>query len=460
MSRKLLTIAVAVAMGLAFVVPASAAVQSVRVGGDLVIRGIYRDNIDFFKQSDGGSGSDAWLSSMTRVWVGAELTDNVSVMIRLLNEQDWGTRPLVVLDGEVNKLLGNNDVEIDLAYVVIGDILMPGLTATLGRQEILLGKGFVVGNRNAGGFGLPLVGQLRAREYSARKSFDAWRLDYEAGVMPLDLTLFGAKINESYDKGLVDVALGIQLGRMDRDLLGLNVAYHMDNAVVEGYLLNLKAQMASGIDDYQIWTLGARLDHEWISVPGLAWSVEAAYQFGDGLDVDADGDGDDKEAWAGTIDLNYTMANPYQPVIGVGYSHFTGQGTSDKDTAWDPIYPDDIASRVGSVLYGAAANVFLANQTNLSALKIYGSFSPMDRHELCLAWFPEVSFNETPVGISGVLGWGADLGYTYQYTEDLSLGLLLGYFDAGKGLRDNVGIPDANFDKVAWQAIATVAVSF
>jgi len=53
--------------------PAAAAVKSIKVGGDLVIRGIYRDNIDFDKEADDPAA--AWLMSTTRLWVGAELTD-------------------------------------------------------------------------------------------------------------------------------------------------------------------------------------------------------------------------------------------------------------------------------------------------------------------------------------------------------------------------------------------------
>ncbi|PIX76510.1 MAG: hypothetical protein COZ37_07515, partial [bacterium (Candidatus Ratteibacteria) CG_4_10_14_3_um_filter_41_18] len=78
--------------------------------------------------------------------------------MRLINERDW--------DVETNV---TTDIDLDLAYIKLSDMFAPGLSATIGRQEILLGKGLMVGSRNPIG----VLGVITAQDYNARKAFDA-----------------------------------------------------------------------------------------------------------------------------------------------------------------------------------------------------------------------------------------------------------------------------------------------
>jgi len=97
--------------------------------------------------------------------------------------------------------------------LLAGDLFVPGLTATLGRQEILLGKGFVVGNSQFGGNFV--VGPVGAPDLTSRKAFDAVKLDYEVGAVPLTITLLKATLAETYNTA------------GDQALNGLNVAYNI-----------------------------------------------------------------------------------------------------------------------------------------------------------------------------------------------------------------------------------------
>src|SRR3989338_11126925 len=82
--------------------PAMAEVQNVRVGGDLTVRGIWRDALRFSEDRSNGagpttgntlgeSGQDAFFQSALGLNVSADLTDNVSVDTRLLNQRVWGS---------------------------------------------------------------------------------------------------------------------------------------------------------------------------------------------------------------------------------------------------------------------------------------------------------------------------------------------------------------------------------
>jgi len=417
MAKRILTLCLALAIGIAFAMPATAAVKSIKVGGDLTIRGIYRDNLDF--QNDGDDNAESWLMSTTRIWVGAELTDNVSAVIRLLNERDWGTQ---------SKSSDDTLIDLDLAYIKMKDLLVPGLTATIGRQEILLGKGFVVGNSN-GVEGVDL-GTFSATDLSARKSFDAWRLDYEVGMAPVTVTLFDAKIFETSSWG----------GNADHDLWGLNVCYKTDNAAIEGYALLYTRQTGS---KYNLFTYGARVDHDVLAMPGFNYNLEAAMQSGEYNWTDRDG-------WAGNADISYTFQNPMQAKIGAAWFYASGDKSSSEGD-WVPLYPDNLADRIGRITYAGMVNTgFGTPGSNMSVPKIYGSICPSEKHMLSLAWFPMSTVVDT-YGDDD-LGYGANFGYSYQYTEDAAFGLLVDYASAGKAVPAN--------DEDALQVIGTVAVSF
>ncbi|MDP3789126.1 MAG: hypothetical protein Q8R48_01855, partial [Candidatus Omnitrophota bacterium] len=73
--------------------------QSVKVSGDLTMRGIFRNAYDYQGSPNeqlvaAGKGnldsSDAsWFMSVAEIQVEADLTDNVQTVIRILNQRDW-----------------------------------------------------------------------------------------------------------------------------------------------------------------------------------------------------------------------------------------------------------------------------------------------------------------------------------------------------------------------------------
>ncbi|MFH1902696.1 MAG: alginate export family protein, partial [Candidatus Omnitrophota bacterium] len=314
-------------------------------------------------------------------------------------------------------------------------LFIPGLSATLGRQEILLGKGFVVGNANSI-YGDPFW-SIRAADLTARKSFDALRLDYEVGTAPVTVTLFDAKIDETAGDNA------------DLDLWGLNVAYKTDNLTLEGYVLLLDQQTGP---DVNLFTYGARVDHNVLAVPGLNYNLEGAMQTGEIGTID-------KEGWAGNADVSYTFQNPMQPKVGAAWFYASGDSSAASEEQWVPLYPDNLGDRIGRILYAYSVNTGLPDTTagsNLSVPKIYASLKPAEKHTLSLAWFPASTIADVSSPDSDELGYELNLGYAYQYTEDVSFGLLVDYAKAGKAI-----VPTGSLnDDTALQVIGTVAVSF
>jgi len=219
MIRKLAKLVVAIGV-VAMAIPSFAAVENVKVGGDIDVKMIYRDSFDFNAL---GLDENTFTYIGTRVYIAAELTDNVSAMIRLINERDFGNDYLREVEGSL---------VVDLAYVKLADLLTPGLDLIVGRQEIQLGEGLVVGSRyRAIDYLLADLGTA-ALDLGQQKAFDAVRVNYAIPATNISLTGFKAKIAESY--GLTPLGiltgLGSPIGEIgDVDLYGLGLTY--DNGV-------------------------------------------------------------------------------------------------------------------------------------------------------------------------------------------------------------------------------------
>ena len=220
-------------------IPAFSAVEKVKVGGDLTIYGVYRKNFDFDKSS---KDNQHFFQTTARVYVSADLTDNVSAMIRLINERDWGK--------EVNSRYSganNTDVNLDLAYIKVKDIMTPGLTLTVGRQEIQIGEGLVVGSAySAADY---KVENLVAPDLGVQKAFDAIKIDYESSALPITLSGFMAKIEETIGGS----------GPGDITLYGASLLWKPENFTVEPYYVAQITAFEDKGNEFDLSTAGIRV---------------------------------------------------------------------------------------------------------------------------------------------------------------------------------------------------------
>jgi hypothetical protein len=125
--------------------PAMADVQNVKISGDIDAKAIWHENYDLKKEDNTESETNATVTrfqddegfalSTVRVRIDADLTDNVSTAVRLLNQRKWGAD-----DADTG------DIEINLANVTLNELLYSPLTVTVGRQDLQYGRGFIVGS--------------------------------------------------------------------------------------------------------------------------------------------------------------------------------------------------------------------------------------------------------------------------------------------------------------------------
>lgn len=431
---------------------AMAAVENVKVGGDITIKGIYRSNFDLAKA---GSDGQHYIYSGTRVFVCADLSNKVSTMIRFINERDFGNDYLREVGGSVI---------LDLAYVKLSDLMTPGLNLTLGRQEIQIGEGMVVGSRyralDYAGADLGTV----AVDLGMQKAFDAVKLDYTLASSPISFSLFRSKIVESYNSTELSNTItiynpnmfnipggvyGFDLRLKDIDLTGLEMNWKTDRFTVNPYFVDLATDGVMGVTlttpgpvtnydaSANLMTVGVR--GTWKPIDPLNLKAEVAKQLGT---LNVNGTESDFDGWGGYIGGDWTFAGAMKPVVKLGYSHFTGQDTSADITSWVPVFPSNVASRIGKIAY---ATVFPAgegigvagNGTGVGAINIGFGIQPTEKIGLSLDVF-NLRFLESPV--RKAIGNEIDLGLNYAYSEDVSMGLDIGYFITGSNIKDTVGV--------------------
>lgn len=488
---------------------AYAEVQNIKVSGDLDIKAISQNNYDLKLTQKNRPGTDAggdsadsdrddvrFVLSTVRVRVDADLTDNVSTSVRLLNQRVWDSQGAGDADDE-------NSVQIDNAYVTLKEFLYSPLTVIAGRQNLTYGTGFIVGSGlladPTGTFaGLttgaaPNSQSQHGQEYSAFNSYDAIRLILD--FAPLTVEGVWAKVNET----------GVE--NDDENLYGALVNYKLDRweAEVEPYWFykndeaaNSAIGTAGGVitvndassvpgtlrtyETQRTHTMGLRVAAS--PVENLKLSGEGAHQLGEIIDVTPDQQERDRDAWAANIYANYTWAKvPWAPSTGVGWVFFSGEETSgvanaagggangldqkDKFNAWDPVYRGSFTTYIQDFFSGrdAAPNLygtFDVNDTNATTNRhlIYGDvkLSPMQDITLWGRW-THVRFAEAPrPGRDLHVGDELDLKALYDYTDDVQLAAWGGCFFPGRYYDQ----PEANSrgNQLAWTAGAGGSVKF
>lgn len=428
---KLLTVVFAVAL----IAPAFTAVESVKVGGDIQVWGVLRSDFDV-----DGNEDVHFFQSAARVYVTAELSENVVATIRLLHEKTWF--------GPYSEYLGSwweDGIRMDLANIKISDLFTPGLSLTVGRQEIQLGEGLVVGSAyNVWNYpnNYPYYSWgdrvFAAPDLGLAKSFDAVRIDYASEAVPVNVTAFLSKILENV----------VDEGDDDETLYGLNLGFNAaEVANIDVYWVRVDGIYGS---DGNLDTAGLRVVGTIPAVSGLTLKGEYARQFGD------DGAGTDFEGSALLVGAEYKFATNMEPTVKVNYELTTGYSGGYDADAWIPVFPSNMGSRIGPLFYayvGYNAPWMLATWDNpgLSIINAGVSFKPVEKVKVSLDGY--LINLEEKLGNYDDVGLEIDLNLDYQLTEDVTVGLTLGTLNADDVI-EYFGGDDT------WQAILSMKVSF
>jgi len=482
--------------------PAFAAIQNVKVSGD--IQESYLDRSDFglgtlyttatlpsgVSQTAGepaGLAKQSVFASQTRLRVDADLSDNVSATVRVINESAWGANNSATLYPSTPDQI--NAVDIDLAYVTLREFLYSPLTLTIGRQEISFGNGLVIGaggpNNSTYGHYSTIAGDLT--EVDSNDGVKAV-LDYK----PLTLTMFYFK--NSQDSNSFAGGYGNTIGDSS-DVFGYNANYQLNDAygtVVEQYLFaRINGSVYNGNTD----------KGDTLFVPGLRASTnptkalniqgEIAWQGGNhpvynntattGV-LPAPGtkqETEHRDAMAAQLMASYTLPvlEKYKPAVNASYTYVSGDKNVDQnydgnavksakvDTAWDEFNKNQDGGTIYNALFplsnmniysiGASANPLEDVTTSFAWSDLYAAdkYSLTNPLQLIQPNSPTNTVDPVTKAKGKGLGNESDVNINYNYTEDVTFGVSLGWFVPGSAFA-------AVNDKPASQAIADVRVAF
>ena len=449
--RLIVILALALVVGLTFGA-AYAEVQNVKVSGDIIASGVMRNH---FNLQNGPAGDKKnidqnFFMTQTRVRVDADLTDNVSATVRLINERVWNGQ-------NDTSASGNDSIDLDLAYVTLKEFLYSPLNLTIGRQEIRFGNGLVIGNAGIANGVVNIPTDL-----TERKAFDAIRstLNYD----PLVIDMIYAKVNESDTTRNNDI-----------DLMGINATYTLNKRInVSGYYF-LKSDNNNGVSNSlqkadKVNTIGALVSTT--PIDDLTASLEVAYQFGKVAgEIAPSANYNRRSAYAiqAMADYNFSKVK-MTPKIGASYTYLSGDknGDASSQSSWDSMYYDQ---KLGNIAYA------LISFTDLSVFNLRAAFKPMDDVTISLLYGyfdmakeKKDGWNYTSASrYDGTnryftatnlknnkphLGDEIDATITYDYTEDVQFGLTGGLFVPGNAFDAD------NHKRNATQLIGSMKVTF
>jgi hypothetical protein len=442
------------ALVIAFTIPAYAETQSIKLSGDLAVRYIGRDDYDFTTHDADVADTDGrYFMHNAEVQLDADLTDNVSVTIRVVNQTDWDVSEITGdyeggnyadedpnnvqsaggLDGVLDHY-GEFDVLVDLAYITLKEFFFTPLTVRIGKQDLWFGKGFIVGAN----YDDP-NGQISADEFTSLTSFKALRATWDFEPWTLDAVYAMIEENEVQAED-------------DEQLYGLNLGCVLDyyNAETEVYYWLVKDDeipaIRSGSDTgnriHCFGTRGSFDPHEDVTIWG-----EFAVQTGDYIANQTPGEKRDREAYA--VDLGgelrlWEEQYAWRPVIGAEYIFYSGQQEEVNRHghdyhAWNRMFRGKVDSAIHewyNVFYTTGMPTTVDNGgTNLHQFILMGSVQPMDNLNvdarlINFRLHEDAGFQGTGSGNNDI-GNEIDVELTYEYTEDVTFGLLSAWFWSG-----------------------------
>jgi hypothetical protein len=296
-----------------------------------------QDNTNFTKDE-----SVAFAENVARIGVKTELTDKIDADFRIVAANTAGD------DGSLyGTTTDDARVYLDLANLKIKDVRGWPLTLIIGRQEIVIGDGFLIGDGRydrAAQWLIPL------------KSFDAARATMNRGPFTLDLFAafldndwvqyqgYYAEADEEEESpeyqdqlpdtpyagggGLYGANLHYEGER--RGIWDLGVFYRDDDSQLRNNTLALSLK-----GSYEVPAVsGLKLDGEIVQELGRT-NVEQANLLTDSID---------RRALGGHLDLTYAFeAIRFAPYLSASYIYLPGDDpdTQDKNEAFDPLFFDD-----------------------------------------------------------------------------------------------------------------------
>jgi len=487
--KKLLVAAIMVVLA----TPAFAAIQNVKVSGDITTSWITDSNMDLgtnlYNNGDSefipaGEKKQNVFLTQTRLRVDADLSDNVSTTVGLINERAWNAETCT--DGGIPNSNCDTNVQLYLASLTLREFLYSPLTLQIGRQVFNYGNGFIMGDGGPINAGAAEINSVYA-DLNERTAYDGVTATLDYKPLTISLIYFKNGQTTSSIEGLGHLQDG-----QSSDVYGYNANYQLSDpwsTVIEQYMF----ARVNGVGYDVANTISGNNKGDTLFVPGLRASTnpikglnvqgELAWQTGN-ISVGPSGTGpagyetEHRDAFAAQFMATYALPilDKYKPSVNASYTYVSGDKNSAENydgdkissaktyTAWDEfntiqgagtiyraIFP---LSNENIVAVGASVNPLedvtaAVTWSGLWAADAYSAQNPLTLLQ------PDGTTVTDAVGPKDGywLGNETDLNLTYNYTEDVTFGVNVGWFVPGD-------VFASSNHETASQAIANVGVKF
>ncbi|MCM8774502.1 MAG: hypothetical protein NC820_07210 [Candidatus Omnitrophica bacterium] len=435
-------------VGVSLVYNTFAAVENIKVGGDITTYAIDRSNFGF------GAGADDinLMASITNLMFDADLTEDVLVTAVITDERVWGAE---------------SELFLNQGYVTFSNLFDYPLTVKIGLQPIILGSGILVGDPDSNKFTehttpFSVVSGNFIEDLSPRKSFAGIVTKYDINEdMLSSLTL-------AYLKPDTDNSRFQSEGKGDEnDDTNIYVAYFQSvigpNIMGDLYFVYKDTQSQTPWQPFQgadVGNLGLRIQSK--PLENLIIFLEYIYQYGKGENEIIFGtpirwDGKHRSDNLFNIGGQYTFSDfPMSPALRGSFYLLTEH--------WDPMFENVTVGRIANALFcgtngkvisaGVTLNLredlsfsvdyFRADTYESEGIKVAG-----DQYALLLAPPFGNSLDPSKKHVFDEV----DITLSYAYTEDIQFSFIADYLKPGSFFTE------AN-DKSAHQIIASMKVSF
>lgn len=404
------------------------------IHGEVRARAEYNNNAGDFTDTDPNIGfqtDDGAFFFPYRIRIAAEghFTKNVSAWIEFQNtgvfggDQDGPRKLNTFNEGFFFGDFEDSAVELYQGYVTLGELWGKSFSLRIGRQEIVLGNEFIMGDEDFYG-GISHDGIVGMWDFN-KVDITAWYTRAFEDSVP--------NVNADLPRDIAGYYYFVNGDASNHEMFGGYVTFGVgENQVTDVYLTNSNDRGTGG--RYQ--TVGGRYARDGWDKKGLIWNIEVAKQFGtisaakitgDPDDVDASGMG--AEGWVGFqfkggksthrvyARLEYatgddsTTDDDYEGFLGL-YGEFhnrTGRGD------WFRVQADDTTYGIGTTTLGSS---FYNNGLEALSVGYTGQFN--DRHEIGAAvWdYGMEEDNDNPDGDS--YGSAFDIWYAFNYSQNVA----------------------------------------
>jgi hypothetical protein len=382
------------------------------------------DNVASLDESAADSSAYVrFRTSLMGQWTPA---DNFEFTVRLTNENRYYLSPKS--DPKLHKNYDINEVFFDYFYIKWKNPARLPLTLTVGRQDLMLGEGFLIFD------GGPLDGSRSAY-------FNAVRADW--ALSPKNTLMMFYLYQPPTDEILPRIHdVGQKMVEQAEEGYGLYLTGSWRKVAYESYFFRKNIRATDTAPSSGYFTLGTRLLVPF--GPSLSLTTEGAFQFGSFGDAD-------RRGWGGYAHLDYKTgaAFPWPAQLTLGGIYLSGDdpATSEAYEGWDPSF-SRWPKWSESLIYLLAKESKPAYWTNFVSLYGALNFALADNVKLALTWHHLTAAARTPA-TAFLSGLGTDRGDLGQVKLTYDIGPhVQGHFIWDEFLPGNFYFPGAQ--SYAW----------